>query len=201
MPIKCFLIEPTGNVFSETIRTEHGQCPRNGSYHWANRILKRSVLPPDGKHPERNINWDDLTLWPAKCECGFEFTPDSSRSTGGGSEYRRSDTGEVKDRLRDFPAGAMWRATWYKSAAGLYGHDWDNATEPPLIVCTPGGSWNIDSRASNCTMPNDRTHRCWIRHGVPPEITVDKSGFTCQAGAGSIQCGNYHGFLQNGYLT
>lgn len=70
-----------------------------------------------------------------------------------------------------------------------------------LWVQTPGGSWCIDSRASNCTMPYDYDHRCWIRHGEPPNVTVDKNGKTCAAGAGSIQCGNYHGFLQNGALT
>jgi hypothetical protein len=58
----------------------------------------------------------------------------------------------------------------------------------------------IDSRASNCTLPNDREHKCWIRHGTPPDLTVDKNGKTCAAGAGSIQLGNYHGFLRNGHL-
>lgn len=75
------------------------------------------------------------------------------------------------------------------------------ADGPHLCVQTPGGSWNIDSRASNCTLPYDYNHRCWIRHGEPPQITVDKSGVTCSAGAGSIACGSYHGFLQNGALT
>jgi len=72
---------------------------------------------------------------------------------------------------------------------------------PALWVQTPGGGWCIDSRASNCTMPYDYAHRCWVRHGEPPDITVDKNGVTCQAGAGSIQCGSYHGFLQGGVLT
>lgn len=72
---------------------------------------------------------------------------------------------------------------------------------PHLWVQTPGGVWCIDSRASNCTMPYDYEHRCWIRHGEPPDVTVDKAGTTCSAGAGSIQCGDYHGFLQNGSLT
>jgi hypothetical protein len=76
------------------------------------------------------------------------------------------------------------------------------ASGPQLtVVCPNGGTWDIDSRASNCTMPYDYAHRCWIRHGEPPALTVDKAGVTCQAGAGSIQCGDYHGFLQNGVLT
>lgn len=72
---------------------------------------------------------------------------------------------------------------------------------PALWVQTPGGAWCIDSRASNCTMPYDYNHRCWVRHGEPPLVTVDKNGPTCAAGAGSIAVGSYHGFLQNGCLT
>jgi hypothetical protein len=120
----------------------------------------------------------------------------------------RPDTGEIAQHLADFPVGAMWFADWYKiderkspDGRQLYGWDWDNQFEPQLCVRTPGGVWIIDSRASNCTMPEDRVHRCWIRHGVPPNITVDKGGHTCQAGAGSIQCGSYHGFLRNGELV
>jgi hypothetical protein len=70
-----------------------------------------------------------------------------------------------------------------------------------VVVCPNGYTWDIDSRASNCTMPYDYNHRCWVRHGDPPKITVDKNGVTCAAGAGSILAGDYHGFLQNGILT
>lgn len=57
--------------------------------------------------------------------------------------------------------------------------------------------------ASNCTMPDDKNHKCWVRHGRPEDGTlhVDKNGHTCAAGAGSIVAGNYHGFLHNGHLT
>jgi len=100
------------------------------------------------------------------------------------------------------PAGAMW---------------WRNIPtipDPPepgarqffagehLVVMTPGGVWNIDSRASNCGLPQDTVHRCWPRRGRPPKVTVDKSfGPTCEAGAGSIQVGAYHGFLRDGALS
>lgn len=70
-----------------------------------------------------------------------------------------------------------------------------------LFVVTPGGVWNVDERASNCTLPNDNEHYCWVRHGIPPMVTVDKVGKTCAAGAGSIMMGKYHGFLRNGKLT
>ena len=81
---------------------------------------------------------------------------------------------------------------------------WNDCTDERghlLVVCPSGQSWDIDSRASNCTMPDDRTHRCWVRHGEPPNLTVDKAGKTCAAGAGSIIAGSYHGFLRNGELT
>ena len=78
-----------------------------------------------------------------------------------------------------------------------------------LYVILPNGAgWAIDSRSSNCTRPTDKIHRCWVRHGTPPNITVDKNGDTCQAGGGSIMvskvkdCGKgYHGFLRNGELV
>lgn len=45
-----------------------------------------------------------------------------------------------------------------------------------------------------------QTDRCWVRHGEPPIVTVNKDGLTCAAGAGSIGIGGgeryYHGFLQ-----
>lgn len=79
---------------------------------------------------------------------------------------------------------------------------WDNHTGPHLICTLPNGNeWNIDSRASNCSLPEDRLHRCWVRHGEVPNIHVDKEGLTCTAGAGSILSGDFHGFLHNGELT
>jgi hypothetical protein len=54
-------------------------------------------------------------------------------------------------------------------------------------------------------MKDDRTHRCWVRHGTYGErLTVDKNGPTCGAGAGSFFMGannEWHGFLRNGVLT
>jgi hypothetical protein len=112
--------------------------------------------------------------------------------------WRRTDTGETMT-LRSAPPGAIWRAAWYEDVD--WGDDFNVGLDGKAYVCrTPGGDWCIDSRASNCTMPDDTSHRCWIRHGEAPEFTVDKNGPTCRAGAGSIQCGKYHGFLRAGYL-
>jgi len=133
--------------------------------------------------------------------------------------YRRSDTGEVYPFLNPTPqvtpVGAMWWCTWIDE----YGYNSYRPNGVPdewrsrprcyqpgpdgkyLAVQTPGGTWVVDSRCSNCALPNDNVHNCWIRHGEPPIITVDKAGLTCAAGAGSIQCGNYHGFLTRGILS
>lgn len=98
--------------------------------------------------------------------------------------------------------GDMYWAPWYHgNGLCLY---WDNCTDPRghLIVVLPNGrEWDVDSRAGNCDMQSDRTHRCWVRHGEPPNVHVDKGGHTCHAGAGSILVGNYHGFLHHGQLT
>lgn len=122
--------------------------------------------------------------------------------------YHRPDTGEVFDRLGDCPPGAMWDAHWMVKGDGYAAdggyvlgglHEQDGRF---LVVRLPNGrDWCIDSRASNCTLPQDNVHRCWVRHGEPPNLTVDKNGVTCAAGAGSIQAGDYHGFLRGGRLV
>ncbi len=108
-----------------------------------------------------------------------------------GGEFRHNDKILAYEEL---PVGSMWFADWY-SRKGPDGHR--------LFVMTPGGSWSPDGRANNCTKPNDNEHYCWVRHGIPPDITVDKNGNTCGCGH-SIGLGpNYsafHGFLTNGYL-
>lgn len=107
--------------------------------------------------------------------------------------YRRTDTGE---EIVDLPPGAMYYVS--QQSQPYYRPGPDGRT---LFVVTPGGHWSPDSRASNCGSPDDNVHYCWVRHGVPPMITVDKQGHTCKAGAGSIVMGKYHGFLRNGKLT
>lgn len=124
-----------------------------------------------------------------------DWTSLDGRTSGSNRLYRRSDTGELTT-IPDAPVGAIWDATWYHEYPQLCGPD-----GRAYICRTPGGEWHIDSRASNCTMTDDDVHRCWVRHGEAPNLTVDKNGVTCSAGAGSIQCGAYHGFLRDGYLT
>lgn len=79
---------------------------------------------------------------------------------------------------------------------------WTNCSGEHLHVVLPNGHiWNVDERAANCTMPEDGEHRCWVRHGDPPHITVNKDGNTCAAGRGSVKSGDFHGYLIDGKLV
>jgi hypothetical protein len=78
-------------------------------------------------------------------------------------------------------------------------HGWSNCDGRHLHAITPDGhEWDIDGRASNCTLREDQEHRCWVRTGEPPNVTAGKGGNTCSAGAGSIAAPNWHGFLRSG---
>ncbi len=103
-----------------------------------------------------------------------------------------------KDEHGQLPPGAMF---WITFSGGLCENHLPGCERHLMVVCPDGHWWNIDSRCSNCTMKDDRVHRCWVRHGEPPNITVDKNGVTCQAGGGSIQTPDWHGFLRNGELV
>lgn len=99
--------------------------------------------------------------------------------------------------------GDLFWADWYHPSSGVFAclHGWSNCNGPHLIAVLPNGRhWDIDSRASNCTKREDATHRCWVREGDPPNITVSKNGRTCEAGAGSVLAGDWHGFLRFGYF-
>ncbi len=139
-----------------------------------------------------------ISQFPRKCECGDEYKGHFFQAFER-RLYQKRGTEDVYT-LHDAPPGAMYYASWYLDQDGKCRLWWDNQDSPPLIVrCPDGHDWVVDSRAKNCTLPADKTHRCWIRHGEPPLITVDKAGETCSAGAGSIMSpGGYHGFLREG---
>ena len=150
------------------------------------------------------VSHDDPN-WPTKCvSCDYLFKPEDHWQEWTEQVWIRTDTGEERI-LRDLPnspvptaePGASWNADWMPS-------NWRGADGIALMVRLPDmHDWHVDSRASNCTMPDDNVHKCWVRHGDPREcaVTVDKNGVTCQAGAGSIDSGTWHGFLQAGQLV
>lgn len=139
--------------------------------------------------------------WPSKCDnCDAESPSNATRQIFRDSVY---DTPSGK-----LEPGCLYWADWYRAhddnGAGVPGscvfHD--NCDGRHLMAILPNGrQWDIDGRAANCAMRDDRAHRCWIRHGEPPNVTVDKDGHTCAAGGGSIQAGDYHGHLRDGSFT
>lgn len=186
---KCFFIEKTDRK-RRKLRRYGRECKSEYECHDASVFL--DIV--DINDPSFDWPTDD-PRWPTNCEaCGYPFADDDTWQLFTETLYRRQDTGEEMT-LREAPPGAMWNSDWltefYCGEDGMC-----------LSVRMPnGGTWNIDGEASNCTRPGDKNHKCWVRHGVPPNITVDKNGETCAAGAGSIIVRDWHGFLRNGELV
>jgi len=194
-----FFVEPTGRValFLRRYRVGDDRCGRTGSYCDAMTFLGEAPAKRD-KDGYYEILGDgpphDDPRWPKYCEaCGrgfrdndpFQLFQEGIDKAADGREFRHSE----------LPPGACYDA-WWDPRKGPDGR--------ALVVVLPTGTpWHIDGRANNCTMPNDKVHRCWCRHGRPEDGTlhVDKNGVTCAAGAGSIAVPGYHGFLHHGKLT
>lgn len=196
--IKCFYLEETERVARSLRRySSAGSCPLNPgdySYHNAETLIEPLVVATK-EIPAEDPNIQD-PRWPEKCGCGYTFQPSDNLQVSLERIFRRTDTGH-EYTLRAAPPGAMWFAWWLERVKTWCGPD-----GRALIVRLPDGrDWHIDSRASNCTMPEDTEHRCWVRHGEVPKITVDKDGNTCKAGKGSIKTASWHGFLIDGVLT
>lgn len=181
---------------------EEGQCTTSGIvFHNVEKIIDivpcvRVVTgenPWDWRYSEPPVyTGPDLLEAMTHCSCGHEFKK-PSKIYQGFLLFKRSDNGELCT-IHESPEGSMWYADWY-IRPGI----WTGPDSRILIAKCPGGhDWNIDSRASNCALPQDNEHRCWTREGTPPNITVSKSGKTCAAGGGSIQTSNYHGHLHGG---
>lgn len=194
MPTRCFLLERNGQIRRSLRRYTR---PSNGwtcgeGWHQA-KVLMDEV--PDEGSPGGDLWPHDDPRWPATCEeCDYAFGEDDRWQLFTEHLWKRSDNEEVTT-IRDAPVGAMWYADWMSIDR------WKGPDGRTLMCKTPGGEWMVDGVASNCTLPDDTEHRCWVRHGVPPMVTVGKEGGrTCAAGAGSIATGSYHGFLRNGFL-
>lgn len=146
-----------------------------------------------GRHERIHLGateWEQVTKEKIQvCDCcGAPFFADTART-----QY-------------DTPSGHLEPGCLYWVDDLPENYFWDNHHGPHLHAIVPSGAhWNIDSRASNCDKKEDKNHRCWVRTGTIPNITVGKGGNTCGAGAGSIWANKdagppleWHGFLQNG---
>lgn len=171
-------------------------CERTGesfysrSFHCA--LCKHHFWVPQGRAPTKpRLPWPDE---PHPCpKCG---APAGRSSQSSNPYFRRADTGEEIGGEEKLPAGAIWAAD--------PDHAYQLGPDGRALYCQlpDGHSWCIDGLATNCTKPEDKEHRCWVRTGSPEEGTlhVGKGGNTCSAGAGSIKTPTYHGFLRNGVL-
>jgi hypothetical protein len=175
-------------------------CPVKG-YHDAMVELGRSRVVHDeylggmdASHP--------IESYPTTCACGYVFGDGTRRHilrrrllvTAQGEEVTWEDVQ---------PGDLFFLNTDCDKDHYCHG-GWSNCDGKHLHCVLPGGHhWDIDGRASNCTMREDTTHRCWVRHGDPEHgiIHVDKNGLTCRAGAGSIVVPEFHGFLHNNMLV
>lgn len=204
MGVKCFMVRPAGYVKHylrryQSINDPNDKCAGKMTYHDAKGPylgnLPARVEDAHWKHERPNTPHDD-PRWPTNCDsCGKRFTEADAYQDFFESVYL-DDAGK-EYTLRDPVPGMMWDAFWCHGSPVHCGPDGRSIH----VICPDGSQWCIDSRASNCTMPQDNVHKCWIRHGEPPNLTVDKNGQTCSAGAGSIAVPGYHGFLQNGEFT
>lgn len=222
MGVKCFLVKPseTNDAFLWLRRytRNKGPCPnRPGEYSYHDNWTPIGVLASGYKKVSYNERFpeqaseeskDEWVLehnfeeigrqderWPKTCACGYVFTDDDEWQNFTSRVFVAEDGRQWPQR--ELPPGAMYFEDWLPTK--MY---WDNKTDHHLIVVLPDGTeWNVDSRCNNCTMLEDRTHRCWVRTGEPPNVTAGKGGHTCSAGAGSILTPKWHGFLQNGELN
>lgn len=219
--VPCFLLERTfqERVFLRVYASIVGE-DRSTPCTSTHDAVRSYIDAPEGEID--SVNRDD-PLWPTHCDrCGYEFHPHEDNwqtfklhlyevvksvdenyvRVGGIFHVHPNDV-----FAGAAPPGAMWYADWIIAQQEKWNPEnpwWHFGAGPDghaLCARTPGGEWHLDARATNCTRPTDNTHRCWVRHGEAPYITVDKNGDTCAAGAGSIVSGSYHGFLRNGYFT
>ena len=144
----------------------------------------------------------DDPRWPVKCDhCGQPFDRLPAQAPWQvfiDPIYFRRDTGQ-QAMFRQWMkiAGATWDADWLHDLPEYCGPDGRSL----VTVCPCGEHWCIDGPATNCTMKEEHVHKCWVRHGDIENMTVDKNGFTCAAGGGSIQTKQWHGFLRGGFLV
>ena len=204
MPLRCRLIEQNGTkAWLRVYWHDPEPCPGLGYYN-AQLPLIETDVNDDWKLGGRVEDYPE-ERWPTQCaHCGATVPegrldrelPSKERVHRQIHRKRRWNTASGVPE----PGDMFWADYFHGEDGGCF--QWSNCVGPHLLVILPNGDqWDIDSRATNCTMKDKRTHCCWVRTGEPPNISVSKAGHTCAAGAGSISSGGYHGFLRNGILT
>jgi len=203
--LKTYWMEPTGSVRVLLHRSSEKRCRATGHTCEATLMAEREGqasrwLAPElvGAHvgATKAVPQDD-PRWPTVCsKCGEPLPADAEHHLIIDRLYSGSPDGRLLT-IGEFKPGATWDAFWMPEH--MKGPDGISM----MCILPNGLPWLVDGKASNCTRPKDKKHRCWVREGDPRKanVTAGKKGDTCSAGAGSIQAGNYHGFLRNGILT
>lgn len=142
--------------------------------------------------------------WPTSCHyCGAAAPapppgPEPRTAGASGISYHRQ---VIADRMYGTASGLpepgdVYEMRWHEPGKCAF---WDNCSGVHWWGVLPNGRvWDIDSRCSNCTLRDERTHRCWIRSGSAEAGTMSvgkAGGHTCSAGGGSILVPGWHGFL------
>ena len=131
------------------------------------------------------------------------------KHTGKMSEFEHGISSPILCNLvtsEELPSSKLPVGALYASNPTMKHYVYHTGPDGLTIFCVRfpnDGDWCIDGRASNCTLPHDKEHRCWVRYGtVGEKLTVDKNGLTCAAGAGSFFMDDqkWHGFLRDGVL-
>ena len=214
---RTFWLEPTGQVAAGLRRYSYGGDGHTcaDGYHDALTYTHRADAIWDDHEWGRTLGPQPATdradpAWPELCAkgCGYRFTDADTWQDWQELIYRCPATGTEYVLHQNAPAdtlgapaagpGAMWDAWWRNGHEAHRGPDGICL----MVRCPNGHNWCVDSEARNCTRKG-QPHDCWVRHGDPRQaaVTVDKQGDTCAAGAGSVQAGDYHGFLRDGVLT
>lgn len=187
--IRCFLLIPTNRAQRSLRRyssfnTTDDKCTSGYGYHNAVEVLPGEVEwndPNCNGRGEPPANHND-PRWPVKCVCGYEFLETDEWQQNVHRLFERTDGGEATTIDRA-PVGAMWWAEWLSEISSTSRFHRERGGGPHLMVRTPGGDWDIDSKASN----GDG----WNRTGDPPGVTATPS----------IVAGRYHGWLRDGVLV
>lgn len=189
VPVPARLATVVAEYRTDTARWGQ-RCPDGGGEHHARRESEQQPPGELGQPDSVAQGWD------GRCTgCGAPIPWDDGEVYGSSGNVPVYDT--PSGRLE--PGCLFWT-----DHAGIHScfARWTNCDGRHLHAVLPTGQqWDIDSRARNCGSPDDTEHRCWIRHGEPPAVHVDKAGRTCSAGAGSIAVPGYHGFLHAGTFT
>lgn len=226
--IRCFLLTKTDQAevsLRRYVYSSQAKCDASCmGYHNASVVIGRRQVLPDDSHGDNHTR--DDPRWPTHCACGYAFQPHDEWQCNPHVLYRRGDTGELVT-IRNAPVGALWFAGYFTGTDHCAvdgralmvrlpgGHDWNvdgraRNCDSPCARCNRPYNAHASSRCDEAmgfqpdgsnSYSDARPHKCWIRHGEPPDVNVDKAGVTCGAGAGSIMVPGYHGFLRNGYLT